>query len=116
MSWRQPKPAAANHLGCLAGCERHSDVTGPVSGPKAHQHAIPLVGARGLERLVNVTGIRNASSGDFQDRVAILESPICSGAIRVYLRDNDPFLACAAYLACRGNRQAQTRYARAMRR
>jgi hypothetical protein len=87
---------------------------GRVPRAKAHQHAVPFVGACGLESLVNVAGIRNASSGDFQDFVALLKSAIRSSALWIYLRDNDALLACAVYFFRRGNRQTQTRYVRAL--
>jgi hypothetical protein len=48
----------------LAVSERHSDVMGRVARAKSHQHAALLVGARGFERLANVTGVRNAFSGN----------------------------------------------------
>ena len=66
------KTAAASHLSCLAVCERHCDVARRVAGAKAHQHVALLVGARSFKRVANVTGFRNAFSGNFQNHVALL--------------------------------------------
>src|SRR5258708_38118559 len=94
---RMPLPTI---LGRSAVCERHSDVARCVAGAKAHQHAAFLVGASGFERLADVTGLRNALSGDFQYHVALLEPAVRCGALGLHLRDNNADLACAVYVAC----------------
>jgi hypothetical protein len=61
--WQRQK-GRCQPLSCLAVCERYSDVTRRVAGAKAHQHAALLVGARSFKRVANVTGFRNALSGN----------------------------------------------------
>src|SRR6476620_117487 len=96
--WQRQK-SRCQPLGCLTVCERYSDVTRCIAGAKAHQHAALLVGARSFKRLANVTGFRNALSGNLQNHVALLKPAFGSRAVRFDLRDNDAFLACAACLA-----------------
>src|SRR5438132_12105191 len=98
----------------LAACKRHSDVTGCVAGAEPHQHTFLLVRARGFDRRVNIAGIFHTLSSDLQNHVTPLESAIRSCTFRLYRHDDDAFTTYAAYLARRGDRQAQPRNDRAM--
>ena len=81
--------AGLARLQLLAVSERHSDIVRGIAGANPHQHIVLVVSVCCFDRFADVTGVRHALSGDFEDNVALLEAALCGGALRVYVGDND---------------------------
>src|SRR6266478_5030217 len=76
----------------------------------AHQNAVLVVGARGIDRLAHVAGTGNVLAGDFENHVAFLEATLCRRTLRIDLRNDDAVLAGAGNAVGRCHRQAELRH------
>src|SRR6266404_8387319 len=61
----------------------------------AHQHAVLVVGARGIDCFAHVAGAGNVLAGDFENHVAFLEATLCRRTLRIDLGNDDAVLAGA---------------------
>src|SRR3981081_3676205 len=79
----------------LAFRQRHRDEARGATALNAHQNAVLVVGARGVDRFAHGPGIGDALSSNFQNHVAFLEATLCRRALRIDLSDDDAILAGA---------------------
>src|SRR5947208_4403489 len=76
----------------------------------AHQNAVLVAGARGIDRFAHVAGAGNVLAGDFEDHVAFLEATLCRRTLRLDFGDDDAVLARAGHTIRRCPRQAELRH------
>src|SRR5258708_28453980 len=91
-------------------CERHRDEARGSAALDAHQNAVLVVGARGVDRFAHVAGIGDALSSDFQNYVAFLEATLCRRTLRIDLGDDNAILAGAGNAVGGRQRQTELRY------
>src|SRR5260370_7224793 len=59
----------------------------------AHQNAVLVVGARGIDRFAHVAGTGHVLAGDFENHVAFLEATLCRRTFRIDPGDDNALLA-----------------------
>src|SRR6476646_10088056 len=98
----------------LALCQRHRDEARRTAALHAHENAVLVVGAGGVDRLTHLAGAGHVLAGNLKNDVAFLEAAFRRRALRVDLGDHDAFLAGAGHAVGGGNRQAKLRHAGAL--
>src|SRR5882757_11451760 len=63
--------------------QRHRHEPRRTAALHAHEHAVLVVGARGVDGLADVTGIVDALAGNFENHVAFLEAALGGRTLRV---------------------------------
>src|SRR5207237_9981943 len=95
----------------LALRQRHRHEARRTAALHAHENAVLVVGAGGVDRLSYLAGAGDALAGDLKNDVAFLEAALGRRALRIDLGDHDAFPAGAGHAVGRGDRQAELRHA-----
>src|ERR1700676_5557566 len=90
--------------------QRHRHEPRRTAALHAHQHAVLVVGARGRDRVADVTGIGDALAGNFENHVAFLEAAFGGRTLRVDLGHHDAILTGTGDAVGWGHRHAELRH------